>query len=259
MKNSNKALIKKKQKEYYKKHPFADTIIIFIHGILEGSRQFRSLGNLAYKEGYSVLILLLPGHGKTGGEFAKANLREWVDYVNKHVREMEREYRHIILVGHSMGSLLAAEYVAYFPDKIEKLILLALPVGIHIKFRVIKGAIKIVRGKISKEEPYVEAEYKAIGVGNTRLLTYLRWVPRYLELFILIIHTRKQLIKIKKPVLVIQSKKDEFIPIQMINFIKQELDEAKIMILNESGHFCYHHTDINKIERGIKEFIQENE
>ena len=259
MKNSNTALIKKKQKEYYKKYPFADTIVIFIHGILEGSKQFRSLGNLAYKEGYSILILLLPGHGKTGEEFAKANLGEWIDYVNNHIKKMESEYRHIIIVGHSMGSLLAAEYVAYFPGKIKKLILLALPVGIHIKYRVLKGAIKIVRGKISEQEPYVQAEYKAIGVGDTKLLTYLGWIPRYLELFVLMIHTRKQFVKIKKPVLVIQSKKDEFIPIQVISFIQQQIKGVKILLLKDSAHFCYHHSDINKLEREIKKFIQKNE
>ena len=102
------------------------------------------------------------------------------------------------------------------------------------------------------------AECKAIGVGRTKLLTYLRWIPRYLELFILIHHSKKQLKKIKKPVLVIHSKKDEFIPMQAVETTKKKLRDVKVIILNESGHFCYHHTDINKLECSIKGFLGEH-
>ena len=200
--------IKRTQKEYYKKRPFSDTLVVFIHGILEGSMQFRNLGVIAYNEGYSSLILLLPGHGRTGEAFAKARLGEWIDYVNKRIKKIEKEYKHIILVGHSMGSLLAVEYAAYFPGKIKKIILLALPTGIYIKPRVIKGAIKIATGKISSNEPYVIAECKAIGVGRTKLLTYLRWIPRYLALFILIHRPQKERKRIKNPDLVNRRRKD---------------------------------------------------
>ncbi len=245
------------QKEYYKKRPFSDTVVIFIHGILEGNMQFRNLGSIAYKEGYSVLILLLPGHGETGETFAKVHLNQWVDYVNKQVQQMEREYKYIILVGHSMGSLLAIGYAAHFPGKIKSLVLFALPLAIELKYRVIKGAIKIATGRLSEKEPYVIAECRAIGVGKTKSWTYIKWIPRYIDLFILISYIKKQLNKIKKPVLVIQSKKDEFVPVRVIRLIQQQLSTSKIIILGDSGHFCYHHSDINRLEVAFKQFLQE--
>ena len=245
------------QKEYYKKRPFSDTVVIFIHGILEGSMQFRNLGSIAYKEGHSVLILLLPGHGETGEAFAKAHMNQWIDYVNRHIHQMEKEYKHIILVGHSMGSLLAIGYAAHFPGKIKSLVLLALPLAIELKYKVIRGAVKIATGRFSEEEPYVIAECRAIGVGKTKDCTYIKWIPRYIDLFILISYIKKQLNKIKKHVLIIQSKKDEFVPVRVIRLIQKQFIASKIIILEDSGHFCYHHSDINRLESAFKQFLQE--
>ncbi len=257
MKYIDRWAVHQKNRAYYKKKPFSDTVVIFIHGILEGSMQFRNLGAIAYKEGYSISLLLLPGHGETGEAFAEVNLKEWIDYVNKHIYQMQQQYKHIILVGHSMGSLLAIGYAAHFPGKIEALVLLALPLAIELKPRVIKGAIKIATGKIPKKEPYVIAECKAISVGKTKGCTYIKWIPRYIELFILIAYTRKQLKKIKKPVLIIQSKKDEFVSLKAIGVIQSELSNSKTLLLEDSGHFCYHSSDIMKLELAFKRFLQE--
>lgn len=43
-----------------------DTIVIFIHGIVEGPAQFKDLMKLTIQHGYSAVSLLLPGHGGTG-------------------------------------------------------------------------------------------------------------------------------------------------------------------------------------------------
>lgn len=248
--------IHQKNRPYYKKKPFSDKIVIFIHGILEGNMQFRNLGAIAYKEGYSIALLLLPGHGETGEAFAEANLDEWTHYVNDYIYQMQQEYNHIILVGHSMGSLLAVGYAAHFPGKIDALVLIAVPLIIKLKPRVMIGAIKIASGKIPKKDPYVIAECKAISVGKTKSYTYMKWIPRYIDLFILIAYTRKQLRKIKKPVLISHSKKDEFISLKSLKLVQQQLKNSSTVMLEDSGHFCYHSSDIMKLESAFKRFLQ---
>lgn len=242
-------------KSYYKKRPFSDKIVIFIHGILEGNMQFRNLGTIAYSEGYSIALLLLPGHGETGQAFAQSHLNEWTSYVNHYIYQMQQEYKHIILVGHSMGGLLAIGYAAHFPGKIDALVLLALPLVIKLKPRVIKGAIKIASGKISKRDAYVIAECKAISVGKTRAYTYMKWIPRYVDLFILMGYTRKQLRKIEKPVLMIHSKKDEFVSSRTLKITRNNIVNRQLIVLEESGHFCYHYSDILKLESAFKRML----
>lgn len=259
MKYIDRWTLYQKNKAYYKKKPFSDKIVIFIHGILEGNMQFRNLGAIAYKEGYSIALLLLPGHGETGEAFAKAQLNEWISYVNSYIYHMQQEYNHIILVGHSMGSLLAIDYAAHFPGKIEALVLLALPLTIKLKPRVIKGAIKIASGKISEKDPYVIAECKAISVGKTRAYTYIKWIPRYIDLFILMGYTRKQLKKLEQPVLMIHSKKDEFVSSRTLKITRSEIANRQLVVLEESGHFCYHHSDILKLESAFKKMLQSHQ
>ncbi|MDD3038219.1 hypothetical protein [Bacteroides sp.] len=46
----------------------AQSIVIFIHGIVEGPNQFLHLMGIGSSAGYSVASLLLPGHGGSSKE-----------------------------------------------------------------------------------------------------------------------------------------------------------------------------------------------
>lgn len=246
----NSKVIQRKQYEYHKHCDGADTIVIFIHGILEGSMQFRSLAKIAYDAGYSTLVLLLPGHGKKGEDFANTSMGKWIHYVNKRIKNMEDKYRRIILVGHSMGGLLAVEYVSHFTSNVAKLILIGFPVKIWVNPRVIVGAYKISIGKINKKEKYVVAECRAMGVEATKLIGCMGWIPRYIELLHLVYHSRKQIKKINLPIIIIQSCKDEFICKKINKYISKS--NIQLYNLENSYHFCYDHTDLNKLEEIIK-------
>ncbi len=246
----NPKSVQRKQYEYHRHCKDADTIVIFIHGILEGSMQFRSLAKIAYDEGYSTLVLLLPGHGKKGTDFANASMRKWIIYVNKKIKGMEKKYNNIILVGHSMGGLLAVEYVSHFKTNVTKLILIGFPIKIRINPKVLIGAFKISIGRINRRERYVVAECRAMGVEATKFIECTGWIPRYIELIHLIYHCRKQLKKIYIPMVIIQSYNDEFICRKIDKYIK--LPNMSVYNLKNSSHFCYEHDDLNELENIIK-------
>ena len=212
--------------------------------------QFRNLAKIAYDEGYSTLVLLLPGHGKKGIDFANASMSKWILYVNKKIKNMEKKYKDIILVGHSMGGLLAVEYVAHFKSSVIKLILIGFPIKIRVNPKVIIGAIKISLGKISEKEKYVVAECRAMGVEATKFIECRAWLPRYIELIHLVYHSRKQIRKIGIPIIIIQSSKDEFICKRINKYI--DLDNISLYNLDKSKHFCYDHNDLSRLENIIK-------
>lgn len=87
----------------------ADTVLLFIHGIVEGPAQFRPLFRAAERRGISAVSLLLPGHGSDGRAFARSRMRQWQEYVDAAAAHLRRRYPHVVLVGHSMGGLLAME------------------------------------------------------------------------------------------------------------------------------------------------------
>ena len=85
----------------------ATTAVIFIHGILEGPFQFHELATKALEQGMATFGILLPGHGKSAEDFANSNRQQWINYVDKVIKEISQNYPNIILVGHSMGALLS--------------------------------------------------------------------------------------------------------------------------------------------------------
>ena len=55
----------------------SNTMVIFIHGILEGPKQFK--------------------------KFANSSMKKWINSVEKEILKYKDKYENIILVGHSMG------------------------------------------------------------------------------------------------------------------------------------------------------------
>lgn len=261
MYNKNNKINKDCQKHYkekaiYKHHQGSKQVIIFIHGIIEGPKQFRRLAQIAYELGYSINILLLPGHGGNGRFFARTSYKQWVSHVTRQIKKMKTKYDEVILVGHSMGALLTICEMVAHDEKIKSAVLIDPPIKIHLWPRVIEGAIKIGLGKIKPWERYTLAEYHAISVGKASNLDYLGWVIRYCELFALIRYAKKQIHKIRRPLLLIFAQKDEFVSLKSKKYFKNNDAVIQEVILKDSGHFCYNHCDLLRVEKLFKNFIE---
>ena len=246
----------RKEQSIYKHNPNSRQVIIFIHGIIEGPKQFRRLAQIAYEMGYSVNVLLLPGHGGTGYTFAKTSYIKWVEYVTKKVKQMKKQYDEVLFVGHSMGALLTICEIAANDDQVIASVLIDPPIKVHLWPRVVKGAIKIGIGDIKPWEDYTRAEYRAISVDKTSVLGYLGWIIRYCELFILIRYAKKQIHKIQKPILLIFARKDEFVSLKSRRYFKRNPSVMQEVILEDSGHFCYNQEDLSKLEQLFNAFIE---
>ena len=95
------------QKSFLYENKKSNTMVIFIHGILEGPNQFRKFANTVYNKGFSYSAILLDGHGGSGNKFANSSKNKWIDSVEKETLKYKDTYENIILVGHSMGGLLS--------------------------------------------------------------------------------------------------------------------------------------------------------
>ena len=156
--------------------PLADTLVLLIHGITGSPHQFDALARHLYAEGISVQSLLLPGHGSTAKAFAQSGRLEWERSVNRAVRHALLRYKNVVLVGHSMGCLLAINAYHTLPEKhaIRGLVLLAPPLRIHLTSECIR---KNLKSAISRQAEEAAGEaYNSVEKG--RALGYMRWLPR---------------------------------------------------------------------------------
>lgn len=233
----------------------SDTIVIFIHGIVESPNQFKIMNKIAKEKGYSYFNMLLPGHGKTPKEFGKKGYKDWVLYVNEKIDEFRNSFEKIIIVGHSMGCLLAINSYLYNKDKIEKFFFLAIPFNIALKFNIMLESL-ILFFKLEKFFKFKGISVKNISMQVPNFLEFVLWIPRYLELFYLSNKIKCRIKDINIPTFYIQSLKDGLVSIKSVKILKKNLNaKSKILILKYSGHSIYSKKDRNIIFNEFNKFI----
>ena len=85
----------------------------------------------------------------------------------------------------------------------------------------------------------------------------LEWIPRYKDLFELIIMVKRELKNIAIPTLIIHTKKDELVSNKSLNlFYKNLKNDYKIINLEKSGHFYYNEDELNKILKVFQRFLE---
>jgi pimeloyl-ACP methyl ester carboxylesterase len=96
--------------------------IVFLHGALHDHSVWTLLARWFAHHGYSVLALDLPGHGRSDGPPLRSidALAGWLVRLLDAAR-VERA----VVVGHSMGSLIALEVAGRIPDRVDHLVLMA--------------------------------------------------------------------------------------------------------------------------------------
>lgn len=86
---------------------------LLVHGISEHSGRYEHVGGWLADRGFGVESFDLIGCGATGG--TRADIEDWslfLDQIQAHLAPLIDDPRPSILIGHSMGGLLAAEYLA---------------------------------------------------------------------------------------------------------------------------------------------------
>lgn len=225
-------------KEYISEIPGCHTVVLFIHGISGSPNQFSFIAE-SFKGRFSVYNILLDGHGSDVLSFGKSSMAKWISQVLSAVQSLERKYENIILVGHSMGCLLAAEAFLSYPDKIKKMIWLAVPLKIFIRPKAVLNSYKIKFGCVQPDDAVGNAGIACNSIGKHRsVFEYLTWVPRYLELLAEAHKIRKYIAQITVPTTVFLSQNDELVSIQSRRYLKGN-PFMEAIELSDSGHFYY--------------------
>ena len=216
----------------------ADTAVLFLHGISGTARHFDCLLPLTDRvpSDWSYLNIQLPGHGGTVKDFSHSSMKQWKEAAGKAFRELCKTHERVIIVGHSMGSLFAAELAAENTAKVAGLFLLAF-------------------GCLRRDNEWETALQKACGVEPTwKLWQYLGWIPRFLELFGEIHTAEKVYRNIPLPGVVFQSGRDELVSRRSERILNLN-PQLQISILPESGHFYYAPADKSVLLTAFESFV----
>lgn len=247
-----------RQQPCYYPREGASTIVVFIHGIVEGPDQFLGLMKRSSELGFASSSLLLPGHGGTGEGFARSSRQQWLEYVNAEIARYKKNYNSIILVGHSMGSLLSFLTYMESPEQIIGIVAIDTPLYVRVKGRALRNNLKVGFCKEIPESDPAHALLKASSVAPCSILTYLSWVPRMIDLFCLMKKTREVLPQVSIPTLVFHADDDELVSASSVKCFERTIPEKYLQLvhLKESTHFFYGNADWDLLYYTFSHFLQ---
>ena len=233
----------------------AKTAILFVHGIVGTPNHFIDFVSLV-PNSISVYNLLLDGHGKGAKDFSRSSMKKWEAQVFATVESLGRAHEKIIIVAHSMGTLLAVEQ-AIKNKKVCKLFLLAVPLRITVKFKMITNLLKVYFGKISEKDYLALAAQRSCGIKiDKNPFNYIGWIPRYIELFSKIRKIRGEVKNLNLPCFVYQSGRDEMISRKSVKYLNAN---SFIIVkgLQNSGHYYYAKNDLDFLFSEFKQMLSE--
>jgi carboxylesterase len=241
-------------KEYKRIIDTASVAILFIHGIVGTPDHFDKFISLI-PDDVSIYNMLLDGHGKGVRDFSHTSMQKWEDQVTNAVTELSRTHEKIYIVAHSMGSLFAIDR-GMDCEKVRGLFLLAAPIKLFLRPKMIRNSIKVYRNKIKPDDKEALAAKACYGIASDKNpFHYITWAPRYFELFAKIKRTRKRLSELDVPCSVYLSRRDEMVSVKSAVYL-HENPHITVKWLESSGHYYYSDSDFVFLLNEFKRFIR---
>src|SRR5690242_7742226 len=108
----------------------ARAAMLLVHGFNGAPDDMGELQEYAEARGFATRNLLLPGHGTTAREMARATWADWSGAVHEAAAELLESGLPLVLVGHSMGGALSLHEAATNP-RIAGVAALCPPLHMH--------------------------------------------------------------------------------------------------------------------------------
>lgn len=244
-------------KEFVSFKPDIKKAVLFIHGILGTPRHFDDFIPLV-PAGYNIFNVLLDGHGGDVEDFSNTSMKKWEDQISSTVSDILINHDELLIVAHSMGTLLALSESIKYPGKVKKMFFLASPLKIYAKPSLFINSAKIYFNVQSDKDKVLLAAKKSYGIikNDKKFWKYFCWIPRYRELFSKIKSIRKILEEVQCNVIVFQSKNDEMVSLKSEKYLKL-IKNSQIEYLENSSHFYYEEKDQEYILNEFKNFIEQ--
>ncbi len=264
----------------YSKEGNGDKVLIFVHGLSSnGDAWYRNIEEL--KNNYTCYAIDLPGYGKS---FLKAE-----KYTPGYFAEIIREFAHKMnvekfsIIGHSMGGQAALKFAAEYPEKLDKMILIA-PAGIE-EFTEFEGnTMKMVTTRVAIENTSDEQIEKNYAVNffkmpseANRMIADRKAIKssadfgQHADAIVGSVHGMlddkviADLNKINTPTLFLFGKNDLLIPNRYLhmgmtvedvaNKAQNSVKNSKTELINEAGHFLMFEKP-HEVNAAIRNFIK---
>lgn len=220
---------------------YSDKIVICVHGFTgSGKKDFASLAQAYYKNGYNVLLVDNRAHGQSEGKYVgfgvldRLDLRNWVKYVINRFGSNVQVFLH----GISMGAATVLMASSIMPKNVRGIIA---DCGFTSVDEIFEYVLK---------RDYHLPKFPIIYLTN--IMSKIRAGYGYKD-----VNTTAEIARSDIPILFIHGENDEFVPLWMTMKNYSHCKAYKeLFIVRESEHAESHYIDKKGYERRILTFIE---
>ncbi len=237
--------------------PRAATVAcLLLHGLYGSPYDFKDFALHLQQHGIAPHNLALPGHDIHHRQAARFGWQDWLHAAAERFDQLAKRYRHVAVVGHSMGGALALALAAR-DRRVAGIATLCAPMELH---RALPSLVRIGKHVI----PYIPILSEDISDRAERRLYRQRkvslWAP------VAPIHTllqalprlRADLAHIACPALVVAARRDHVVPMRDSLFVHKHIGSAEkeLVILERSWHVVMRDVERESVAARIMTFLE---
>jgi pimeloyl-ACP methyl ester carboxylesterase len=219
--------------------------IVFVHGAgLDHSWWGLQSRYFGY-HGFNVLAVDLPAHGRSEGP-PLTTVQDMADWVRALLKKLEIE--EVVLVGHSMGSLIALEFASRYPDVAARIALIGTAYPMKVSDGFLDAAKRNDQAACDMETIWGHAaQVPFAGNPNPGMWMYGDTLARLARLAPGVLHAdlaacnaysggMEAAAKVKCPALFVLGARDMMTPPRAAQGLAQALADSRTVTVGLSGH-----------------------
>jgi carboxylesterase len=219
-----------------------NTSILLIHGFAGTRNEIRPLYDYLCDKGFDVYMPVLAGHEGTQKELSASKYRHWIESVEIEYEKLSQKGKNIIVVGFSMGGLIAVHLFDKF--QFEKLVFVNTP----IYYWDVKKILGNIWSDLLKREYSNMKRYFKSGTDKP--------LKTLIQFAILLKNSKQKLVNIKCDTLILQSKNDDTVKASSAEYLFNSLQGQKdIKYYNGGNHQILNSEISNLVCEDIYKFI----
>lgn len=226
-----------------------DRAILFIHGFPTTPDMYSYVTKYSASFGYDVYSPLIPTFGADYKEMRKTNFSSWFAFIDKYYLNLRKRYQKVYVVGVSMGgamTLKLAEKYSNTENAMTKIAVLSAPVVYNsIKDGVVTEPLAYFARILQFFIPSLNAEPTTSLPGhNDGDENWVGYKGVFVRQGVSLIYNfkiiRKELGKIKVPMIAMHDRGDKTVPFGNFKIIQNETDTISEFIETEIGDEMIH-------------------
>ncbi len=233
-----------------------ETGCLLIHGFTATPQEMRFLGERLHGDGYTVSGVRLAGHGTSVDDLERYGWRDWYASARDALDTLQQHTSRVIVVGLSMGALLALKLAVDRPALVPRVVLLS--PALVLANRWVYWAAPMLpllarrwRSVASRQRDIADARARVETPSSERIP--LRAVHELLQLQA---HVRGLLPRGQQPALIVHSRHDHTCPLANVTILERGLGgPVHSILLDNSYHVITVDTDKEQVARAVTVFV----